>query len=164
MAKDQQPRRSEQTEQKRERPITPVADNRRARHEYSILEDIETGIQLTGTEVKSIRLGKVQLSDGYAHVDKGELWLENVHIGVYKQGNQFNHEEKRKRKLLVHSRELHKLEHKLKDQGVTLVALSLYFKGNKVKVKLGLAKGKKAYDKRESIKARDIKREMSREE
>lgn len=156
-----------------ERPVTTeqkpkvrkaISDNRRARHEYHITEDIETGIVLTGTEVKSLREGKVQLSDGYAHIEKGELWLENIHIGIYKHGNIFNHEEKRKRKLLVHSRELTKLTNKLKDQGVTLVPLSIYFLGNKVKVSIGVAKGKKLHDKRESIKARDVKREIMRGE
>lgn len=122
------------------------------------------GIVLTGTEVKSLRDGKVQLSDGYAHVDKGELWLENVHIGHYKQGNIFNHEEKRRRKLLAHTREIDKLEGKLKDKGVTLIPLSMYFLGNKVKVKLGLGKGKQMHDKRQSIKERDVKREMMRGE
>ena len=146
------------------KPIKQVAFNRRARHDFFIVQEIEAGIALHGTEVKSIRDGKVQLSDGYAHIDRGELWLENIHIGHYKQGNQFNHEEKRRRKLLIHARELDKLESKLKDQGNTLVALQMYFKGNKVKVLLGLARGKKAYDKRESIKERDIKREMSRED
>ncbi len=149
---------------KKAQPITPIADNRRARHEYAILEEIEAGIMLTGTEVKALREGKAMLSDGYGKVDKGELWLENVHIGHFKQGNLFNHEEKRKRKLLVHRRELEKLTVKLKDTGVTLVALRLYFKGNKIKVSLGLAKGKHAYDKRATIKERDIKREMRRED
>src|SRR5688500_17038119 len=98
-----------------------IADNRRARHEYMISQDLECGIMLTGTEVKALREGKVQLSDGFARIDKGELWLENVHIGHYKQGNIFNHEEKRARKLLAHSKEIEKLTGKLKDQGVTLV-------------------------------------------
>ena len=151
------------------RPARPqtfktIADNRRARHEYHILEELEAGIMLTGTEVKSLRDGKATISDGYGRIDKGELWLENVHIGHFKQGNQFNHEEKRKRKLLIHKKELNKLEVKLNDTGVTLVALRLYFKGNKVKVALGLARGKHAYDKRATIKERDIKREMSRGE
>ncbi len=149
---------------KKPQAIKPIADNRRARHEYLILEDIEAGIMLTGTEVKALREGKAVLTDGYGKVESGELWLENVHIGHFKQGNIFNHEEKRKRKLLVHHRELAKLTVKLKDTGVTLVALKLYFKGNKVKVLLGLAKGKHAYDKRATIKERDVKREMRREE
>lgn len=141
-----------------------IAENRRARHEYLITQDLECGIMLTGTEVKALRENKVQLSDGFARVDKGELWLENVHIGHYKQGNIFNHEEKRTRKLLVHARELEKLTSKLKDQGVTLVPLSIYFFGNKIKVSIGVAKGKKLHDKRETIKSRDVKREMMRGE
>lgn len=139
-----------------------ISDNRRARHEYMITQDMECGIILTGTEVKSLRDGKVQLGDGFARIDKGELWLENVHIGHYKQGNIFNHEEKRTRKLLVHSKELVKLGDKLKDQGVTLVPLSIYFFGNKIKVSIGVARGKKLHDKRESIKDRDVKRDMRR--
>jgi SsrA-binding protein len=149
---------------KKAQPIISIADNRRARFEYSILEEIEAGIMLTGTEVKALREGKAVLGDGYGKIDKGELWLENVHIGHFKQGNIFNHEEKRKRKLLVHHRELAKLTLKLKDVGVTLVALRLYFKGNKIKVALGLAKGKHSYDKRATIKERDIKREMRHED
>jgi SsrA-binding protein len=138
----------------------PIADNRRARHEYLVLEDIEVGVALAGTEVKSLRLGNVQLSDGYAHIAGGELWLDNVHIGPYSQGNRFNLEEKRRRKLLAHRREINKLTVKLRDAGVTLVPLKMYFKGGKVKVLLGVARGKKAYDKRQSIKERDAKREV----
>ena len=141
-----------------------IADNRRARHEYHIMQDIECGIMLTGTEVKALREGKVQLSDGFARIDKGEVWLENVHIGHYKQGNIFNHEEKRGRKLLLHSKEIEKLTAKLKDQGVTLVPLTMYFLGSKIKIVIGLAKGKKLHDKRDSIKERDQKREMMRGE
>jgi len=148
----------------RPQTIKVIADNRRARHEYNILQEYEAGVILTGTEVKSLRDGKAVISDGYGKIDKGELWLENVHIGHFKQGNQFNHEEKRKRKLLVHRKELEKIESKLQDNGVTLVALRIYLKGNKIKVALGLARGKHAYDKRASIKERDIKREMSRDE
>lgn len=152
------------TGEQKPRTRKSIAENKRARHEYLISQDIECGIMLTGTEVKSLREGKVQLSDGFARIDKGELWLENVHIGHYKQGNIFNHEEKRTRKLLVHSKELAKLQDKLKDQGVTLVPLAMYFFGNKIKVQIGVAKGKKLHDKRESIKARDVKRDMMRGE
>ena len=141
-----------------------IADNRRARHEYHIMQDIECGIMLTGTEVKALREGKVQLSDGFARIDKGEVWLENVHIGHYKQGNIFNHEEKRGRKLLLHAKEIEKLTAKLKNQGVTLVPLTMYFLGSKIKIVIGLAKGKKLHDKRDSIKERDQKREMMRGE
>ena len=144
-------------------PIKLVAENRRARHEYLVLEEIEAGIALAGTEVKSLRLGAVQLSDGYARVVNGELWLENVHIGPYKQGNRFNLEEKRKRKLLVHKREIAKLIVKMRDAGVTLVPLKMYFKGGNVKVQIAMVKGKKAYDKRQAIKERDSKRDVRSE-
>src|SRR5438270_5981197 len=129
-----------------------------------IQHKIETGIMLAGTEVKSLRAGKVQLSDGYAHIDNGELWLENVHISPYEHGNIFNTEEKRRRKLLAHRREIDRLKTKLNDQGLTLVPLRMYFKGNKVKLQIGLARGKKAYDKRQSIKERDAKRDLRRVE
>jgi SsrA-binding protein len=148
----------------REKVVKMIAENRRAWHEYSISQEIEAGVMLVGTEVKSLRDGKAQLSDGFALISAGELWLENVHIGIFKQGNRFNHEEKRRRKLLIHKKELEKLGGKLKDAGVTLVPLKLYFKGNKVKVLIGVGRGKKAYDKRASIKERDMKREMSRED
>jgi SsrA-binding protein len=140
--------------------IKPIADNRKARHEYLILEDMEVGVSLAGTEVKSLRLGNVQLSDGYAHIAGGELWLDNVHIGPYSHGNQFNMGEKRRRKLLAHRREINKLTIKLRDAGVTLVPLKMYFKGSKVKLLIGLARGKKSYDKRQAIKERDAKREV----
>lgn len=148
----------------KEKTITPIAENRRARHEYAIEDTIEVGIMLAGTEVKSLRANKVQLTDGFARISGGELWLENVHISHYKEGNQFNQPEKRSRKLLAHAKEIAKLEVKLKDQGETLVPLRMYFKGNKAKVLLGLGRGRKSYDKRESIKERDIKREMRRED
>ncbi len=141
----------------------PIAENRRARHEYLILEDLEVGISLVGTEVKSLRLGNVQISDGYAHIANGELWLDNVHIGPYSHGNQFNLGEKRRRKLLAHRREINKLIVKLRDAGVTLVPLKMYFKSGKVKLLIGVARGKKAYDKRQSIKERDAKRAVREE-
>ncbi len=137
-----------------------IADNRRARHEYLILDELEAGIALAGTEVKSLRLGSVQVSDGYARIQNGELWLENVHIGPYKQGNRFNLEEKRRRKLLVHRREIDKLIVKMRDAGITLVPLKMYFKGGKAKVLIAMVKGKKAYDKRQAIKERDSKRDV----
>jgi len=144
--------------------VRPIAENRRARHEYMIQDEIETGIALTGTEVKSLRAGKVQLSDGYARIIDSELWLENVHISPYTHGNIFNVIEKRPRKLLAHRREIDRLRTKLNDQGLTLVPLKIYFKGNKVKVQVGLARGKKAYDKRQSIKEREAKRDIRRME
>src|ERR1035437_2722792 len=140
--------------------LKPIAENRRARHEYLILDEIEVGIALAGTEVKSLRNGKVQLSDGYAHIAGRELWLENVHISPYVHGNRFNLEDKRKRKLLAHKREIDRLTVKLRDSGLTLVPLRIYFKGNKVKLQIGVARGKKAYDKRQAIKERDAKRDI----
>jgi SsrA-binding protein len=140
--------------------VKPIAENRRARHEYLIVDEIEVGIALAGTEVKSLRNGKVQISDGYAHIAGGELWLENVHISPYVHGNRFNLEDKRKRKLLAHKREIDRLTVKLRDNGLTLVPLRIYFKGNKVKLQLGVARGKKAYDKRQAIKERDAKRDI----
>ncbi len=140
--------------------MKPIADNRRARHEYLILDEIEVGVALAGTEVKSLRQGKVQLSDGYARIDNGELWLENVHISPYTHGNRFNLEDKRKRKLLAHKREIARLGVKLRDAGLTLIPLRMYFKGNKVKLAIGVARGKKDYDKRQAIKEREAKREV----
>ena len=118
---------------------------------------------LTGTEVKALRLGKIQLTGGFARIDKDELWLENVHISAYEQSSTSNHETRRRRKLLVHEKEIKKLKVKTQSKGITLIPIRAYFKGNKVKIAVGLAKGKKAYDKRETIKERDVKREMSRE-
>lgn len=141
------------------RSTQPIAENRRARYEYAIIDEVEAGIALAGTEVKSLRMGHVQLSDGYARISGGELWLENVHIGPYAQGNRFNLEEKRRRKLLVHRREIAKIMVRLRDSGVTLIPLRLYFKGGKAKVLIGVARGKKAYDKRQTIRERDMKRD-----
>jgi SsrA-binding protein len=154
------PERKEFERKPKSQVVKAIADNRKARHEYLILEDIEVGISLAGTEVKSLRLGNIQLSDGYAHIAGGELWLDNVHIGPYSHGNLFNLGEKRRRKLLAHRREINKLTVKLRDAGVTLVPLKMYFKGGKVKVLIGLARGKKSYDKRQAIKERDAKREV----
>jgi len=142
--------------------IKLVAENRSARHEYFITDDIECGIVLTGTEVKALRQGKIQLTGGFARIDNDELWLENVHISAYEQGNTSNHETRRRRKLLVHQKEIKKLKVKTQNKGITLIPIRAYFKGNKVKIAVGLAKGKKAYDKRETIKARDWNREKSR--
>ncbi|HEX2868085.1 MAG TPA: SsrA-binding protein SmpB [Ignavibacteriales bacterium] len=139
-----------------------VAVNRKARHEYSILQTYEAGIVLQGTEVKSIRQGKANLLDSYATLKDGELWLVNSHISVYEQGNINNHDPLRTRKLLLNKSEIRKLIGKVKEKGLTLVPLRLYFKNGKVKVELALAKGKKVYDKREDIAKRDFKREMER--
>ena len=135
-------------------------NNRKAKYDYQIFEEIEAGIVLTGTEIKSIRQGKANLKDSYATIKKGEALLLNMHISPYEQGNIFNHEETRTRKLLLHKKEILKLQDKIKLEGFTLVPLKLYLKKNKAKILLGLAKGKKTYDKRETIKQRDIERDL----
>ena len=135
-------------------------NNRKAKYDYQIFEEIEAGIVLTGTEIKSIRQGKANLKDSYATIKKGEALLLNMHISPYEQGNIFNHEETRTRKLLLHKKEILKLQDKIKLEGFTLVPLKLYLKKNKAKILLGVAKGKKTYDKRETIKQRDIEREL----
>ena len=136
--------------------------NRQARFNYTILEEVEAGISLKGTEVKSIRDGKANIKDSYAIIKNDEAYLLNMHISEYKEGNIFNHEETRTRKLLLHKKEILKLRDKIALQGLTLVPLKVYFVKNKVKVLIGLAKGKKTYDKRESIKERDIKRNLEK--
>ncbi len=136
--------------------------NRKARHDYFIKEEYECGIVLTGTEIKSIREGSCNIGDSYGHIRKGELFLLNMFIGEYKEGNIFNHQETRTRKLLMHKNEILKLDNKVKLEGFTLIPLKVYFKNNKAKVSLGLCKGKKDYDKRETIKERDIKRELDK--
>lgn len=140
-----------------------IANNRQARYLYEILETYEAGIQLVGTEVKSLREGRINLRDGYALIRRGEAWLINVHISPYKaSGEYFNHDPLRTRKLLLHRKEINQLLGKIEQKGLTLVPLKIYFKGNWVKVSLGLAKGKKLHDKRESIKRRQDQREMAR--
>jgi len=136
--------------------------NREAKYNYFILEEIECGIVLTGTEIKAIRSSKVNLKDSYAVIRKNEVFLINTHISEYKEGNIFNHDPKRSRKLLLHKDEIIKLNNKVSQEGLTLIPLKLYFKKNKVKILLGLCKGKKNYDKRETIKERDLKREASK--
>ncbi len=135
--------------------------NKRARFDYFIEEEIEAGIVLKGTEIKSIRAGKASITDAYALIRKEEVFLVNMFISLYKEGTIFNHEEKRSRKLLLHKKEILKLAQKVDAGGYTLVALKLYFKNNKAKILIGLAKGKKTIDKREVIKERDIKRKMA---
>lgn len=137
--------------------------NRQARHDYFIEEEYECGIVLTGTEIKSIRDGKGNIKDSYAIIRKNELFLLNMFISHYKEGNIFNHNETRTRKLLMHKKEILKLNDKITLQGYTLIPLKVYFKSNKAKVLLGLCKGKKNYDKRESIKERDIKRQLDKD-
>lgn len=142
--------------------IKVLAQNKKARHDYFIEETYEAGVVLTGTEIKSIRRGRVNLKDGYAGIRNGEAWLYNVHISEYEQGNRYNHDPVRTRKLLLHRSEIYKLLGQTKMQGYSLVPLRLYLKGGFCKVEIGLAKGKKNYDKRESIKQRDAQREMQR--
>lgn len=135
-------------------------NNRKANYDYEIIDTIETGIVLKGTEIKSIRDGKANLKDSYAIVKNNECFLLNMHISHYKEGNIFNHDETRTRKLLLHKKEIIKLNNKITLDGFTLIPLKLYFKGNKAKILLGIAKGKKNYDKREAIKKRDIERDL----
>ena len=136
--------------------------NRVARHNYQIFDTFEAGIVLTGTEIKSIRNGKANLKDTYATIKNGEAFLLNMHISAYEEGNRFNHSETRTRKLLLHKKEILKLNDKIRLDGYTLIPLKLYFKKNIAKIELALAKGKKDYDKREAIKERDIKRDLEK--
>jgi len=136
--------------------------NRVARHDYFILEEIECGIALTGTEIKSIKEGKANIKDSYGIVKNGEVFLLNMFISPYKQGNLFNHEETRTRKLLLHKNEIKKLDQSIKLEGNTLIPLKVYFVRGRAKILLGLCKGKKNYDKRETIKERDIKRDIEK--
>jgi len=142
--------------------IKVVAQNKKARHDYFIEQTIESGIVLSGTEVKSIRLGKVNLKDSYATIKNGELILTGMHISPYEQGNIFNKDPIRERKLLVHKHEINRLAGLVQQKGLTIVPLKVYFKRGKVKVELGVAKGKKLYDKRSDIAERDAKREIDR--
>ena len=139
-----------------------ITVNRKARHEYAILQTFEAGIVLVGTEVKALRQGKANLVDSYANLKDGEVWLYGAHISVYEQGNINNHEPTRTRKLLLNKSEIKKLIGKVKEKGLTLIPLRLYFRNGKVKVELALAKGKKVYDKRESIAKRDQQRDQER--
>ena len=136
--------------------------NRKARHNYFIKEEYECGIVLKGTEIKAIRDGSCNIEDSYGHIKKGELFILNMFIGEYKQGNIFNHQETRTRKLLMHKNEILKINEKIKLEGYTLIPLRLYFKKNIAKISLGLCKGKKDYDKRETIKQRNINREVKK--
>ena len=142
--------------------IKKIADNRKAFHEYFVLERFEAGIELAGTEVKSVRAGQVNLKDSFCTVKDGELFVRGMHISPYEHGNIFNRDPVRPRRLLMHKREIVKLQARVMQDGVTLVPLSLYFKDSRVKVELGLCKGKKLHDKRESSAERDTKREIDR--
>ena len=139
-----------------------IARNRRARHDYHIEDTVEAGLVLTGTEVKSLRAGRASLADGYAQLTGGELWLHNVHIPEYAQGTWTNHEPRRPRKLLLHRKEIDRLGRMTAERGFTLIPLSLYFSGGRVKLELALARGKRAYDKRQDLARRDAAREVER--
>ena len=143
--------------------IKTIATNRKAYHDYEVVDTLEAGIVLTGTEIKSIREGRVNLRDGFAIIRGGEVWLLNVHIAPYAGGNRQNHEPRRERKLLLHRREINRLAGRVQEKGWTLVPLRLYLKDNKAKIELGLVRGKRQYDKRESIAQRDFEREIQRE-
>ncbi len=140
-----------------------IASNRRARHDYAIEDTVEAGLVLTGTEVKSLRAGRANLTDGFGQISDGEAWLHGVHIPQYTQGTWTNHEPLRVRKLLMHRREIDRLASSIHERGLTLVPLSLYFSGGKVKIELGLARGKRTYDKRQDLAKRDAAREVERE-
>ena len=142
--------------------IKTVATNRKARHDYFFEDTFEAGIALTGTEIKSVRAGQVSLRDSFATIKDGEMWLINLHIAAYRQASDFNHEPRRPRKLLMHRREINRLTGKLHEKGLTLIPLRLYLKNNLAKVELGLGRGKRQYDKRATLKAKESRREVDR--
>src|SRR5262245_23403126 len=149
------------------KPTTPddgkvIVTNRRARHEYTIDDTVEAGLVLTGTEIKSIRNGKVQLTDAHARVEDGEAWIYNMHIAPYEQGGRFNVDPRRRRKLLLNRREIDRLYGKAQERGLTLIPTQLYLRRGFAKVELGIARGKKLHDKREAIAARETRREQER--
>jgi SsrA-binding protein len=143
-------------------PIKVITVNRQAYHDYTVERTVEAGISLVGTEIKSIREGKVNLRGSYAMARRGEIWLENAHIATYEQGNRYNHDPLRARKLLLHKREINQLVTRVATKGLTLVPLKLYLKGGKAKLELGLCRGKKLYDKRDAIAERDVRRDIER--
>ncbi len=140
-----------------------VAQNKKAYHDYFVLEEYEAGIELFGTEVKSIRQGRVNLKDAWCSIDSGEIFVNGMHISPYEQGNIFNRDPLRKKKLLMHKKEIHKLYGTIKQQGLTLIPLSVYFNKGKTKIKLGLCKGKKIYDKRDVAAKKEANRSIDRE-
>lgn len=142
--------------------LKTISENRQARHEYFVLDSFEAGIELVGTEVKSIRNGGVNLKDSWCSIDNGELFVKGMHISPYEKGNIFNKDPFRVRRLLMHRKEINSLFGKVKQDGLTLIPLSLYFKDSRVKIQIGLCKGKKLHDKREDIAKRDAKREIER--
>ena len=141
-----------------------ISENRKARHEYFLESFYEAGIELTGTEIKSIRKGQVQFKDAYIDIDKGEAWILGMHISPYDHGNLFNHDETRDRKLLLHKDEIRKLDEKVKLKGYTLVPTKMYLKNGRAKLEIALARGKELHDKRETEKLRDAKREIAKAE
>ena len=147
----------------KDKKFNPVfAENRKARHDYTVLETIECGIVLSGTEVKSVRHGELSLAGAYGAVLKGELWLLGADIAAYKFGNRFNHEPKSQRKLLVHAKEIRELQLKTEAKGLTLVPLRVYLKHGKIKVDLGVCRGKQLHDKRDALKKKDLRRDLGR--
>lgn len=143
-------------ENNKKNSIKQIANNKKAYHDYFILEKFECGIELFGTEVKSIRSGSCSIKESFCRVDRKEVYVENMHINPYERGNIFNKDPYRTRKLLLHKKEILKIELELKNQGITLIPLSVYFKGSKVKLEIGLCKGKKLYDKRETSKKKEM--------
>lgn len=139
-----------------------IAKNKKANHDYFLLDRYEAGIELKGTEIKSIRLGNVNLKDSFVKIKNNEVFVENMHISPYEQGNIFNHEAKRNRKLLLHKKEILKISHKLKEGGLTVVPTQLYFSGSKAKLEIAIARGKKLYDKRNDLKEKAAKRDIER--
>ena len=146
----------------KERGQKVVASNRKARHDYTILDVYEAGLVLTGPEVKSLRAGRASLIDGFGSIENGEAWLENVHIPEYTQATWNNHPARRRRKMLLHGHEIYTLQGKIKESGLTLVPLSIYFKDGRAKVEIALARGKREYDKRQTLKEQTDKREADR--
>ena len=149
--------------EKKDNGLQTVARNKTAYHDYFVLESFEAGIELFGTEVKSVRQGKVNLKDAWCSIEKGEIYVNGMHISPYEFGNIFNRDPMRKRRLLMHKREINRLYGQLKQQGLTLIPLSAYFNRGRLKIQVGLCKGKKNYDKRESIARKDAEREAARE-
>lgn len=145
-----------------EKPRRSIATNRRARFEFHVLDQLEVGISLTGTEVKSLRQGQASIAEAFAMVRNGQMYLLGAHIPEYAQGNVHNHEPTRERKLLLHKKEIQKWHARVKEKGITIVPLSLYFKGSRVKLEIALCKGKKLYDKREDKRSKEDRREMDR--
>ncbi|WP_020403796.1 SsrA-binding protein SmpB [Gracilimonas tropica] len=141
---------------------TPTIQNRKARHDFNVEETYEAGLVLKGTEVKSLRQGKASFTDSFAYIQNGEVWLRELYIKPYEHGSYYNHDPRRPRKLLLNKKEIRELDKAVQQQGYTIVPLKLYFKGGKAKVLIGVAKGKKQFDKRDSIKEKDVKRQIER--